>query len=219
MVNVNIITDNEYLRAGLQSIILFSKPQARLFLSQQEKMSHDYYDADVLIIHVKPGDIYACDLNLKYRRRNRQLIFITGTQSTPGSRLYPCLKGAHFIAEDESLSRYATLLENALDHTYSGTEIDVADCNRCSYRYLTPYQLLILNAIKFNYSVSAISRSLDIKPTTISTQIKRVKSNFGITRNIDLFKFIRRVKLSCNSQLLKTHNILIFAFNIMVCMQ
>lgn len=214
MLNVHIVTDNEYLQVALQSIIRSIKEDAKFNFNNNKEIPESYYRADIVIIHLKPGDIYTCNLRLKYWKENRKLIFIVEKQKVPESRLSPCLKDAYFLTEDEEICRYYAVLEGILCETQGGGKLTNADCSLCSYKYLTPYQLLILNAIKFDYSIPEISRALDIKPTTIYTQINRVKKNFGIIRNIDLFHFIKNVNLSCNSRLLKMHNIFIVAFNI-----
>lgn len=219
MVNVRIITDNEYLRIGLQTLFKTLRSDAALLFSHGEDTAHHYYKDDIAIIHLKPGDIYACNLSLKYRKKNRQLIFIVDKKNVPNGLLYPCLKDAIFIAENVEISRYAALLDVALDKAHGDTAVESAECGFCNFKYLTPSQLLILNAIKFDHSVPEISRALDIKPTTIYSQLKRVKRNFGILSNIDLYNFIQRINLSCNSQLLKAHNIFIFTLNTMIFMQ
>lgn len=162
------------------------------FVVSNEVSEQNVMQADIIIISTYLNELLLCHEEMLSRRPESMLIYLVEREPVnEDSFWFPnCIKDAILINKKVK----PEIVGNAiLEKRKDINRIDdgcTAKCEKCSYRYLTDTQFLIAYAIKHQFSIDSIAKSLSISVNTVLTHLDRVKKKFMLRNTQDIWRYV-----------------------------
>ncbi|MDF7657750.1 helix-turn-helix transcriptional regulator [Erwiniaceae bacterium L1_54_6] len=204
--NILIITQNTYLEIALKEILDRTLICDYQLTFRTKSSIQDISDADIIIMTIRPGEIYLCNPTFRYRKKESHIIFISIGRVQPVERELPfCYRNATYLNSEMSvpdifLSFGEACKKNEMACCASPVN---TSCVNCPCLYLTPAQLKVTYGFMGGLSLQEIARALSLSLKTVHTQKKRIMNPLGIRSDQDLFHLLKGVRLTHTLPLIK----------------
>lgn len=199
-INIAINTSNTFLRQSLASMVTeLTRRDGHLHVSFSYK-KNDFFDKDIIIAEVLPGEIYLCNTSLKNRKSDSSVIILHSYDQLPEQELIVnCLKGVIFVSiKLVNIDRMLAILAQELRKCEGLVLARRADsaivCSNCPHKMLSKSQVAVASGIIHGFDISKISTLHKVTPKTITWHKSKIMEKYRLNNHYDFFQFINLLK-------------------------
>lgn len=187
MMKVVIKDKNYFFVKGIELIINKTFPD-RNVECHYHLNSRNVEGADLIILNVPAGVLYLSVPALQYRKEGCILIVITKESLFVNTRAFAsCFQDAHFINKAAKISAVVALLKDAFNRPLVKKQ---ENCMILHRRFITPLQHSIAKLTFSGLTIKEISKINGMKIRTVDYNKMRIKKNFNLKSNQELFEFL-----------------------------
>lgn len=195
MVNILFSTNNLFYQIGIVPIIKSVLP---VISSDEVSISSvvnedNVANADIIIIDLKPGELYMCHPEIRTMKQSCLLIGITDKKTSCNALTLPsCISDIFLIDRSLSIEETTELLRGYFiekqDINYK--HLKKIRCFNCKRRGFSRIQIEIIKGIKNGLSVKQLSNELNMSEQNIYAHKYQLMSKFQLSNTVELVSFL-----------------------------
>ncbi|WP_174507929.1 helix-turn-helix transcriptional regulator [Klebsiella oxytoca] len=199
-ISIAIVSRNTFLRASLMAIINELTQASDGLTVSFTHVASELADQDIIITELLPGEIHLCNISIKNRKKNSEVIILHRYETLPEkSRIVNCLKDVTFVPlRTVSLDGMADIIAKALKRRADPTVTPAFDpaliCANCPHKTLSPSQVVVAHGLMNGFDIGKISTLHQITPKVVVYHKNQIMEKYGLNNHSDFFQFIHLLK-------------------------
>lgn len=199
-IRIAIVSRNTFLRASLMAIIdNLTQASDGLTVSFTHATS-ELSSQDIIITELLPGEIHLCNISIKNRKKNSEVIILHRYETLPEKRhIVNCLKDVTFVPlSTVDVDEMGDIIGKALKRSVEPTATPAFDpaliCANCPHKTLSPSQVVVAHGLMNGFDIGKISTLHQITPKVVIYHKNQIMEKYGLNNHSDFFQFIHLLK-------------------------